>query len=595
MGLQQAFLDATIYVTDSSGNAPDWVSEQLRGNGARTVIDLETIKELAPRLRALQYEASVQPALAIITTREIDEEFLCQCRPLAGLVDEGWLALVALVHGPAPAVSTIHTALTSGCVDVLHAADGSLSGDALIRLQLAQKLLSERRLRIEREQIYRMQLADRRIMEARSHYAAHHDPVTELANRSAFEKALEASIELGNRRNIPNALLHLDLDRFKLHNEAVGHGTGDHLLLEVANLLRAALPREYLLARLGSDEFAVLLQGADEAEAMRLAEDLRASVSGIEPDGVHIVYHVAASIGVAVFLPGSVANASQVLAQAEQACYVAKTRGGNAVHLFSRDDHALEHLREDMHWARPIRQALAENRFFLAFQPILAVAEGRISHYEALLRIPSSCGGDGESARFMLAAERLGLAKQIDLWVVNKALDYLVEHPDLHLAVNLSSHAFQEAGLLPLLKEKLTMTGLAPERLTFEITETAAIMNLAHTRRMISEISELGCRFALDDFGSGFSSYSYIKQFPIDMLKIDGSFIVGIREDRRDQAIVQSMVDIGHSLDKGVVVEFIEDGETFRLLVEMGIDYAQGYYIGRPTTDLKAARDQKKQ
>jgi len=590
MGLKGSFPDATIYVLDSRGEPTDWISEGLCRRGVASVEHVNA-GELRARLAPVHYGREGQAALVVFCMERMDEALFDHCRRFQDLIEHGRLGIVGLVYGPAPDEAAWGDALASGCIDVLHAEGRLIGQDLHHRLLLAWNLINERRLRVAREQHYQMQLADRRVMEARNHYAANHDLVTELANRSAFERALGACIELGRQRGITNALLHLDIDRFKLHNEVAGHGAGDHLLLLVANLLRGALPPEYLLGRLGADEFAVLLQGADEQEAMRLANDLRLRVSQIEPDGEHIVYHVAVSCGVTVFLPGSVSNASQVFAQAEQACYVAKTRGGNAIHRFSHDDRALAHLREDMHWARPIRQALAEDRFFLAFQPILSVAEGRISHYEALLRIPTACGGDGESARFMMAAERLGLARQIDLWVVNKALDFLHEHADLRLAVNLSSHAFQEPGLLPLLKKKLAATRVSPERLTFEITETAAIMNLVHTRRLICEIAGLGCRFALDDFGSGFSSYSYIKHFPIDMLKIDGSFIVGIRDDHRDKAIVQSMVDVGHSLDKEVVAEFIEDGATFRLLVEMGIDYGQGYFIGRPTLDLKAAKD----
>jgi diguanylate cyclase (GGDEF)-like protein len=594
MDLKGSFLDATIYVTDSGDEPTDWLREGLCRQGAVSVEQVDTGK-LCARLAPVHYRREGKAALVVFCMERMDETLFDYCRRFSDLIKDGRLGIVALVYGPAPNEAAWADALASGCVDVLHTDGRLIRQDLHQRLRLAWNLTNERRLCVTQEQHYQVQLANRRVMEARSYYAANHDPVTALASRSAFERALGACIELGRRRGITNALLHLDIDRFKLHNEAIGHGAGDHLLLLIANLLRGALPPEYLLGRLGADEFAVLLQGADEQEAMRLANDLCVRVSQIEPDGEHIVYHVAASCGVAVFLPGSVSNASQVLAQAEQACYVAKIRGGNGIHRFSHDDRALAHLREDMQWARPIRQALAEDRFFLAFQPILSVAEGRISHYEALLRIPTACGGDGESARFMLAAERLGLAQQIDLWVVNKALDFLHEHPHLRLAVNVSSHAFHEPGLLPLLKEKLAATRVSPERLTFEITDTGAITNLVHTRRVICEIAALGCRFALDDFGSGFSSYSYIKHFPVDMLKIDGSFIIGIHDDHRDKAIVQSMVDVGHSLDKEVVAEFIEDGATFRLLVEMGIDYGQGCFIGRPTLDLKAAKDRLKQ
>lgn len=585
MGLEGA-LDTTIYVIAGDIRPGFPIADWLRRRCIATISELETIEALPTHLRLAHADGCDRPALAILATLVIDDEFLHQCRRVQRLVEEGWLGLVVVVENEPPQASAVDAALKAGCLDVVHVSGPQTFPHLQARLKLAARVLSERRLRIAREQMYQAQLAERRIMEARQRYVASHDTITDLANRRAFEEVLAAAIDMGRRRGITHALLHLDLDRFKLHNDAAGHDAGDYLLLAVANLLRAILPPEYVAARLGGDEFAVLLQGTNEDEAMRLADELRSRIAALEPDGNRIVYHVAASIGVAVFPPGAVPGASQALAQAEQACYVAKTRGGNAIHRYSRDDRALQHLREDMHWAPHIRRALNEDRFFLAFQPILSVADNAISHYEALVRIPAAYGGDGETARFMLAAERLGLAQQIDMWVVSRALDFLAEHEDLSLGVNLSSHAFHESGLLPLLKQRLETTQIAPERLTFEITETAAIMNFAQTRHMIGEINSLGCRFALDDFGAGFSSYHYIKQFPIHMLKIDGSFIIGLRHDPKDQAIVQSMVDIGHSLDKLVVAEFIEDADTFQMLVEMGIDLAQGYYIGRPSSTL---------
>ncbi|MGE0082686.1 MAG: diguanylate cyclase, partial [Thiohalomonadaceae bacterium] len=418
----------------SGARIADW----LRRHCTAAVFELDTLAELPARLRLAQAEGCDRPALAVLAAQAIDDAFLLQCSRVQRLVEEGWLGLVTIMQGEPPHEASVDAALRAGCLDVVHAPGPQAFPHLHARLLLAARILHERRLRIAREQMYEAQLAERRIMEARQHYAASHDAVTDLANRRAFEEALNAAIEMGRRRGITHALLHLDLDRFKLHNDAAGHGAGDYLLLEVANLLRSSLPPEYLAARLGGDEFAVLLQGANEEEAMRLAEELRARIAALEPDGSRIVYHVAASIGVAVFLPGAVPGASQALAQAEQACYVAKTRGGNAIHRYSRDDRALQHLREDMHWAPHIRRALNEDRFFLAFQPILSVADNTVSHYEALLRIPSAYGGDGESARFMLAAERLGLAQQIDMWVVSRAMDFLAEHVHLSLGVNLS-------------------------------------------------------------------------------------------------------------------------------------------------------------
>ena len=586
-------LDTPVYLIGELDGKGEQLGRWLNQTGASRLHTLTGIEELPPALRTQHLGGNTRPALAIIAIPRLDAAFLDRCRHLQRLVDQGALGVVVAVSSAQLDPLTQLSALKSGCLDVLHTPYHDLPADTPTRLQLALRLLHEQRLRISQEQRFHSELAERRVMEARLNYLADHDELTDLANRASFERAMEQAIDLGSKKQLSNALLYLDLDRFKLHNDAAGHLSGNYLLQVVGNRLRSALPPEYLLARIGSDEFAVLLQGTDEQEAIATAEQLRTAIAAIEPDGEQIVYHVGVSIGVTVIPPGLPGKPSQALAQAEQACYLAKTRGGNTVHRFSREDEALQHLHEDMHWALPIRKALAGNHLFLAYQPILAVADSSISHYEALVRIPASVGGDERSARFMLAAERLGLARQIDLWVMDKSIDFLAGNHELSLGVNLSSHAFLEASLLPRLRQKLETTAIEPERLTFEITETAAIMNFTETRRMIAQMRELGCRFALDDFGSGFSSYSYIKEFPVDMMKIDGSFIVGLHRDPRDQAIVQSMVDIAHGLDKEVVAEFIEDADTLEMLTGMGIDYAQGYYIGKPTLSPEVRHFQK--
>lgn len=569
-----------LLLVDRNGDEACHALDSLERAGWQDPIRLQSLEELPARVHAVRGVPEPQPCLAVIAAGAIDPQLLDQLRQLQRLTSAGSLGIVVMVTSDIPSPET-EQALAHGCLDVLPLR----AGDVPARLRLAGQLLCERHRRIAREQRLKEQLAKRRVMEARLNYVATHDVLTDLANRRAMEEALDTAIRAGRESGITHALLYLDLDRFKLHNDAAGHRTGDRLLRTIGNLLRGTLPAEYPVARLGSDEFAVFIPGADEREATTTAERVRAVVEAIEPGDGLAVYHVSASIGLAMLEPGSVSGPTQALAQAEQACYFAKTRGGNAVHRFSRSDEALQQLHEDMYWAAPLRRALAEDRFFLAYQPVLSVRENRVSHFEALIRLPTGIGkGDG-TASFMPAAERLGLARQIDLWTVNRAVDFLAEHSTFSLGVNLSSHAFQEQALLPLLREKLESTAISPGRLVFEITETAAVLNFTETRRMIGELRSLGCRFAIDDFGSGFSSYNYIKQFPVDMVKIDGSFVVDMRKDRRDRAIVQSMIDIAHNLDKEVVAEFIEDRETLRLLVTMGIDYGQGYYIGRPTRD----------
>jgi diguanylate cyclase (GGDEF)-like protein len=577
----QNHLDTPVYLVGDIDDITEQLGSALKEAGTRQHHHLSALEGLPATLSQRQHH--VQPALVLVVSDKLDEGFLTRCRQIHPLLEQEHAGLVVVVTAPGLDLLSQMAALKAGCLDVLHTPQRQLPADIATRLQLALRLLHEHHLRVNQEQRFLIELADRRVRDARLNYLANHDELTDLANRASFEMALNKAIAVGRQKQLTHALLYLDLDRFKLHNEAAGHQSGNYLLQQVSNQLRSALPPEYLLARIGADEFAVLLQGTDEREALATAEHLRKIVAAIEPDGKQIVFHVGVSIGIGLFSPGGVHSASQALVQAEQACYLAKTRGGDAVHRFSCEDEELQNLHEDMHWSQPIRQALGENHLFLTYQPILTVSEARISHYEALVRIPKSLGGDDRSARFMLAAERLGLARQIDLWVVDKAIDFLAGNRELSLGVNLSSHAFQEASLLPRLQQKLRNSAIAPERLTFEITETAAITNFSETRHMIARIRDLGCRFALDDFGSGFSSYNYLKEFPIDLLKIDGSFIVGLQQDRRDQIIVQSMIDIAHGLDKEVVAEFIENADTLGILTEMGIDYAQGYYIGKPT------------
>ncbi|MBW6476721.1 MAG: EAL domain-containing protein [Chromatiales bacterium] len=571
---EQQQAEILLYHVDLADLHP--LTEQLNAAGISRVQPLRDLQDIPL--------PSDGPVLLVLLAANLDPSLLVLCRRFSGLIEQGLLGLACVLEEDASgaALSTLQQA---GCLDVQVQSHHRLGDDGLQRLALAARMVSERHLRLREQLNFRQKLAEQRVMEARLNYLADHDELTDLANRQAFERALGKVIEQGRHRQITHALLYLDLDRFKLHNDATGHEAGNALLRQLSNLLRQALPAEYLLARLGSDEFAVLLQATDEQEARRIAEQLRQMVATIEPDGREIVYHLGVSIGLSMILPGSIGAASQAMVQAEQACFMAKGRGGNCVHRFSMDDNALRDLHEDMHWASPIRTALAKDRLFLTYQPLLTLNTGMISHYEALVRIPAELGGNEKSAQFMLAAERLGLATQIDRWVIDSSIDFLRDNLAISLGVNLSSHAFQEPTLTDLIQQGLERTGIAPERLTFEITETAAIMNFSETRRMVDHIRELGCRFALDDFGSGFSSYHYLKHFPVDMLKIDGSFVSGMRNDLRDEAIVRSMIDIGRSLGKEVVAEFVEDADTLQRLDAMGIHHAQGYYIGMPTLE----------
>ena len=462
--------------------------------------------------------------------------------------------------------------------------------DLMPKIISALSLKKERDLRKSREQELETELSERRIVEARLQHLVNHDDLTGLCNRRRLEQQLELMVLHARKNGTISALLYIDLDHFKVINDAEGHAAGDRLLIEVANVFRHEVGPTGLLARISSDEYTVLFEDTTEDEALKVAERVRRVMEKFQFTTNNNTYHIGTSIGVAIINPGNIVTSSEILARADQACYVAKTHGRNIVHLFNKEDTEMLTLRSAIHWVPLIRDALANNKFLLVFQPVLELKNKTITHYETLIRMIGSDGDLIEPGNFIPVAEKMGLIHEIDLWVVNRAIDILHALPEKHkntsFNINLSSHAFQDTALLPLLKEKLAKTGIQANRITFEITETAAIANFSQTREMIMNIRELGCRFALDDFGSGFSSFNYIKEFPVDYLKIDGAFISNLLHDQVDQTLIKSMIEIAKKLNKKTVAEFVENQKVLDLLIEYGADYAQGYFIGRPSPEL---------
>lgn len=346
------------------------------------------------------------------------------------------------------------------------------------------------------------------------------------------------------------ALLDIDLDQFKVVNDVEGHEVGDRLLIEVAVLIRSALDTQAFIARVGSNLFQVFIGKTTKVKALEMAEKIRLTIDEFDFKSGSNIYNISASIGVAMLEPlESIKRPSELMSRAHHACYSAKTLGRNRVNLFESDNDELIILRDDAKWVPKIRHALSEDLFKMVFQPVVDVSNGKVSHYETLLRM---IGDDGEllsPIKFIPVAERMGLIHHIDLWVVSHAIDYIAALPktqeDICFTINLSSHALQGDYLLPVIKKKLETTWISPSRLTFEITETAAVSNFDKTRQMVSKIRALGCRFALDDFGAGFSSFNYIKNFPVDYLKIDGQFISNLAVDHADQVLVKSMIEVG--------------------------------------------------
>lgn len=527
--------------------------------------------------------------LILLSDNVEDTNVFEACRLLSGQAEISDVAVAVLSRAEDEELERVsQTCLDAGAMDVIPFF--ARPDEFISRILLCLNLQKERCLRRIREEAWETELAERKVMEARLKHLVAHDDLTGLANRRRLEQALELAVIRARNFHRTNALLYIDLDQFKVVNDAEGHDVGDRMLLDVANRLRGFVKPDQLIARIGSDEFAILLEHVTDAQALEFADRLRKMLGDATFTCGSVTYHMSASLGVVLNKPDEEVSVSNLLARADQACHVAKTQGRNTVYIFSNEDAGLRELRSDAQWVPLIRRALSDDRFFLVFQPIMHLINNRVSHYEVLIRMHGENGEVYTPNDFIPAAERMGLIHQIDLWVVEHSLDFLASLPssqaNVSVSINLSGHAFQDRTLLPLIKQKLDMTWVSASRITFEITETAAITNFSETRDMVARLRALGCRFALDDFGSGFCSFSYIKNYPVDMLKIDGSFITNLINDETDQLLVKSMIDVAHSLGKKVIAEYVENQKVLDKLIEMGADYGQGFYIGKPDTAL---------
>jgi diguanylate cyclase (GGDEF)-like protein len=422
---------------------------------------------------------------------------------------------------------------------------------------------------------------DREQAEARLGWLADHDPLTHLFNRRRFKDDFERILDQATRFGHQGALLMLDLDQFKDVNELHGHLVGDILLERVAKELRAIFASSDLLARLGGDEFGVVLPETSQTEATASAEAIQHAVRQLEVEANGRRHQVSASIGIVMFpIPGS--GIDQIMANADLAMYQAKERGRGGWYLFSESDEGLERLDARVLWREQIDRALDQDRFEIHIQPIVEIATGRESHFEVLLRMRDQQGVLIYPDRFIPVAEHTGQIRSIDRWVIDHALAALTTTPGLSLAVNLSGSAMDDVSLLSDIERLLDAYGVAAERISFEVTETAAISSLGNATRLMQGLQHLGCRFALDDFGSGYASYAYLRKLPVDDVKIDGAFIRDIATNREDRIFVKAITDMSHGMGKRVIAEFVEGPEILDILRELGVDAAQGYHFARP-------------
>jgi len=442
---------------------------------------------------------------------------------------------------------------------------------------------------IERELREAEMRRSHRLAEATVHHLAYHDQLTGLVNRNEFDRHLNNALDSAKCNNISHVLLYLDLDQFKVINDTCGHQAGDELLSQLALLLREEVRGNDILARLGGDEFGLLLENCPLDKAKVIAEDLRELVSDFRFVWRDKSFSIGVSIGMAKITKDA-QGADEVLGAADIACYAAKDMGRDRVHVYKDDDSELLRRQTEMQWVSRIKNALEEGRFVLHQQQMRSLNRfnGTVRCAEFLVRMLDEQDNIIMPGAFIPAAERYGIMPLLDRWVVRSVIAYLAdnlsasEKSDSIFFVNISSNSLSDSDFSTYIQQQISHYNISPELLCFEITETAAISNLSEAVKFINEIRSFGCLFALDNFGSGLSSFSYLKTLPVDYLKIDGSFVRDIEMDPMNFAIVQAINEIGHVAGLHTIAEFVENEKTLESLRDIGVDFVQGYCIAHP-------------
>lgn len=456
-------------------------------------------------------------------------------------------------------------------------------------------------------------ISERKMMEEKLRWQATHDHLTGLYNRRYFESFLEKEISNVKRSGIMSALVYIDLDRFKYVNDTAGHEIGDQLLIDLSQVINKHLRRLDVAARIGGDEFALILKNVDPGLAVNISDEIRTSLSNLRVHHEDKVYHVNASFGVAMMdLPHL--TAGDVMANADIACHISKRLGRNQTHMYEQNSDERNAMGSELGWSTRIKEALEKDKFQLHYQPIMQMQDidlinlpaqdgvlwqrhlndsDKIYSYEVLVRM---IGDDGElhyPDSFIPTAERFNLMTDIDMWVLENALQEVVasgvSSNKIRLSINISGNTVDSDDSLEKIRALIEQYNISPRSLTFEVTETSAIANLEQANDFINELRKIGCRFSLDDFGSGFCSFSQLKNLPTDYVKIDGQFVRSMARGATDRAIVTAMNDVAHSLGRYTVAEYVESPEIVRLLKICGVDKIQGNYVSVPLTELPGA------
>jgi diguanylate cyclase (GGDEF)-like protein/PAS domain S-box-containing protein len=552
--------------------------------------DISMRKEIELNLRKLNLAVEQSPNLVVITNiRGVIEYVNHKVTELTGYLPEEVIGQLSSIFNSDKTPDSIYTELwntiTSGKVWRGILQNKKKNGD----IYWAQESIAP--VKNDAQEITHYVSIQEDVTSAREltdklSYQADHDPLTGLINRQAFERRLERVLQTAKENDSEHALCYLDLDQFKIVNDSCSHAAGDELLRQLSKELSKTIRHRDTLGRLGGDEFAVLMEHCSLQQAKRTAEKILTRVSQFHFGWENKSFRIGVSIGL-VPVSSQSGSIGDLLKQADIACYAAKDAGRNRIHVFLQDDKFMQHHHGEMDWVSKINHALENSLFILYAQSINALRPGLDPHYEILIRM---LGDDGQiiaPGAFLPAAERYHLSKKIDQWVIHNTFVWIKENPDKYqentvFSINLSGQNLGDKLLLEFIYNEFSITCINFKNICFEITETAAILNLSTASDFILSLKNAGCKFAIDDFGSGLSSFDYLKRLPVDYLKIDGIFVKDIIEDPVDLALVKSINEIGHVMGKQTIAEFVENQQILDELKKIGVDFAQGYHLDKP-------------
>lgn len=430
---------------------------------------------------------------------------------------------------------------------------------------------------------------EERKLQKRIQYMANFDSLTGLQNRYAFEQCLTEAIANVYTESQQHVLCYIDLDQFKIINDTVGHVAGDAMLQELSRYLSKQIRKGDVLGRLGGDEFGLLLHNCCLEDIHKIIQTLQEHISLFRFQWDDQTFKASLSIGICL-LDATIRDLTQALKYSDQACYMAKESGRNRYHIYNSDDNEFQTMNEQMMWVARINQALSDERFFLRRQTIARLDSSEDKQpiqFEVLISMQDETGKTLPPGGFIPAAERYGLMPMIDRWVLKTTFDWLEENSNLQssidfVSINLSGASFSDESFLDFIQSELVNRSFSPDKICFEITETAAMQQMQKAIHFIDEVKRTGCRFALDDFGSGMASFGYLKNFSVDFIKVDGSFVKDLINDPLSRAVVDSIHRIARVMQISTIAEHAEDQETLEVLKSIGIDYVQGYIISRP-------------